>query len=129
MLILSLLASECCTCSRCRIDYWWNHRWSLSCRLQSSSFTGGFGAGATIALSYALLGGFAVAISQTGIPQLLVNGMLRIVKKDGEKDTYYALGKVLIILASSYHGGIFTKLNSDSYRIYSLTRSAYLYMF
>ena len=70
----------------------------LSFEATITSFTGGLGAGATIALSYALLGGFAVAISQTGIPQLLVNGMLRIVKRDGEKDRT-ALGKVLIILA------------------------------
>ena len=53
--------------------------------------------GPHIALSYALLGGFAVAISKTGIPQLLVTAMLRIVKKDGETDRT-ALGKVLIIL-------------------------------
>lgn len=62
-----------------------------------ASFTGGLGAGATIALSYALLGGFAVAISKTGIPQLLVAAMLRIVKKEGEPDRT-ALGKVLIVL-------------------------------
>ncbi|WP_399630324.1 Na+/H+ antiporter family protein [Sporosarcina sp. SG10008] len=61
------------------------------------SFTGGLGEGATIALSYALLGGFAVAISKTGIPQLLVEAMLRIVKKEGEPDRT-ALGKVLIVL-------------------------------
>jgi predicted histidine transporter YuiF (NhaC family) len=61
------------------------------------SFTGGLGAGATIALSYALLGGFAVAISKTGIPQLLVAAMLRVVKKEGEPDRT-ALGKVLIVL-------------------------------
>ena len=62
-----------------------------------ASFSGGLGKGANIALSYALLGGFAVAISQTGIPQLLVNGMLKIVRKDGEEDRT-ALGKVLVIL-------------------------------
>lgn len=62
-----------------------------------ASFTSGLGEGATIALSYALLGGFAVAISRTGIPQLLVNAMLRLVKKDGEKDRT-GLGKVLVIL-------------------------------
>ena len=61
------------------------------------SFTGGLGEGATIALSYALLGGFAVAISKTGIPQLLVAAMLRIVKKEGQADRA-ALGKVLIVL-------------------------------
>lgn len=62
-----------------------------------ASFTGGLGKGATIALSYALLGGFALAISKTGIPQLLVAAMLRIVKKEGEPDRT-TLGKVLIVL-------------------------------
>ena len=62
-----------------------------------ASFTGGLGEGATIALSYALLGGFAVAISRTGMPQLLVNGMLRFVRRDGE-DSRTTLGKVLVIL-------------------------------
>ena len=61
------------------------------------SFTEGLGDGATIALSYALLGGFAVAISKTGIPQLLVAAMLRIVKKEGESDRT-GLGKCLIVL-------------------------------
>lgn len=62
-----------------------------------TSFTDGLGDGATIALSYAMLGGFAVAISQTGIPHLLVNGMLRLMKKDGET-TRQTLGKVLVVL-------------------------------
>lgn len=62
-----------------------------------TSFTNGLGDGATIALSYAMLGGFAVAISQTGIPQLLVNGMLRMMKRDGETNRQ-TLGKVLVIL-------------------------------
>jgi predicted histidine transporter YuiF (NhaC family) len=69
----------------------------LSFEATIDSFSSGLGAGANIALSYALLGGFAVAISQTGIPQLLVNGMLKIVKVDGEEDRI-ALGKVLVIL-------------------------------
>ncbi|WP_318616148.1 Na+/H+ antiporter family protein [Sporosarcina sp. YIM B06819] len=69
----------------------------LSFEATISSFTEGLGAGATIALSYALLGGFAVAISKTGIPQLLVSAILRIVKKDGESDRA-GLGKVLIVL-------------------------------
>mgnify|MGYP001796746803 CR=1 FL=1 len=69
----------------------------LSFEATIEAFSGGLGAGANIALSYALLGGFAVAISQTGIPQLLVNGMLSIVKKDGEEDST-GLGQVLIVL-------------------------------
>lgn len=61
-----------------------------------TSFTDGLGAGATIALSYAMLGGFAVAISRTGIPQLLVTGILKIVNKDGEA-TRGNLAKALIV--------------------------------
>jgi hypothetical protein len=48
------------------------------------AFTGGLGAGATIALSYGLLGGFAVAISKTGIPDLLVVAILKLVKREGD---------------------------------------------
>lgn len=62
-----------------------------------TSFTSGLGNGATIALSYAMLGGFAVAISKTGIPELLVNGMLNLMKKD-EKADRKVLVKVLVIL-------------------------------
>lgn len=61
-----------------------------------TSFTDGLGAGATIALSYAMLGGFAVAISRTGIPQLLVTGILKIINKDGEA-TRGSLAKALIV--------------------------------
>ncbi len=63
-----------------------------------TSYTDGLGAGATIALSYAMLGGFAVAISRTGIPELLVSGVLKLVNKDGEA-TRENLAKALIILA------------------------------
>ncbi len=63
-----------------------------------TSFTGGLGEGATIALSYAMLGGFAVAISRTGIPELLVSGMLKLMNKDG-KATRQNLAKALIVLA------------------------------
>lgn len=63
-----------------------------------ASFTGGLGEGATIALSYAMLGGFAVAISRTGIPELLVLGVLKLVNKDG-KATRQNLAKALIVLA------------------------------
>lgn len=63
-----------------------------------TSYTDGLGAGATIALSYAMLGGFAVAISRTGIPELLVAGVLKLVNKDGEA-TRENLAKALIILA------------------------------
>lgn len=61
------------------------------------AFTGGLGAGATIALSYALLGGFAVAISKTGIPELLVLTILRIVKSKGDSNKT-GLVKALVFL-------------------------------
>lgn len=63
-----------------------------------TAFTDGLGGGASIALSYALLGGFAVAISKTGIPELLVSSILKLIKKDGETEKT-ALAKTLIILA------------------------------
>lgn len=62
-----------------------------------NAFTGGLGAGATIALSYGLLGGFAVAISKTGIPELLVSAILKLVKREGETQKT-GLVKVLVFL-------------------------------
>ncbi|MCP3740625.1 Na+/H+ antiporter family protein [Rossellomorea sp. BNER] len=60
-------------------------------------FSEGIGGGANIALSYALLGGFAVAISYTGIPNLLVEFVLKIV--GGRNDSRRkALSKALIVL-------------------------------
>ncbi|MBX0316793.1 Na+/H+ antiporter family protein [Planococcus glaciei] len=63
-----------------------------------TAYTGGLGAGATIALSYAMLGGFAVAISRTGIPELLVSKVLKLVNKEGE-GTRENLAKALVIFA------------------------------
>ncbi|MGD7025233.1 Na+/H+ antiporter family protein [Rossellomorea vietnamensis] len=63
-----------------------------------SVFTDGLGGGANIAISYALLGGFAVAISYTGIPNLLVDSVIRLVGK--EKDSRKkALSKALIVFS------------------------------
>ena len=61
------------------------------------AFTGGLGAGATIALSYGLLGGFAVAISKTGIPDLLVVAILKLVKREGDSQKA-GLVKALVFL-------------------------------
>ncbi|MBD3110087.1 Na+/H+ antiporter family protein [Bacillus sp. AGMB 02131] len=61
-------------------------------------FTGGLGGSAGVALSYALLGGFAVAISKTGLPNLLVEWVLKVVKKNGDsKGKTYS--KALILFA------------------------------
>lgn len=63
-----------------------------------SIFTEGISGGASIALSYALLGGFAVAISYTGIPNLLVDWVLKVVGKKGDSRKT-ALSKALIVLS------------------------------
>ena len=61
------------------------------------AFVGGLGGGATIALSYALLGGFALAISRTGVPEVLVQAILKIVQREGDSQKK-GLAKALIIL-------------------------------
>ena len=61
------------------------------------AFVGGLGGGATIALSYALLGGFALAISRTGIPEVLVKAILKIVQREGDSQKQGA-AKALIFL-------------------------------
>ncbi|MEK4387810.1 Na+/H+ antiporter NhaC family protein [Solibacillus sp. FSL W7-1464] len=61
------------------------------------AFVDGLGGGATIALSYALLGGFALAISRTGIPEVLVKAILKIVQREGESQKKGA-AKALIFL-------------------------------
>ncbi|WP_044338133.1 Na+/H+ antiporter family protein [Rossellomorea aquimaris] len=61
-------------------------------------FSEGISGGANIALSYALLGGFAVAISYTGIPNLLVDWVLKVVGKKGDSRKT-ALSKALIVLS------------------------------
>lgn len=59
-------------------------------------FSNGLGGSAEVALSYALLGGFAVAISAAGLPELLVESMVGMIGKDGERKTK-VYSKVLII--------------------------------
>jgi putative amino acid transporter len=63
-----------------------------------SVFTEGLGGGANIAISYALLGGFAVAISYTGIPNLLVNFVIRMAGKERDSRRK-ALSKALIVFS------------------------------
>jgi predicted histidine transporter YuiF (NhaC family) len=60
-------------------------------------FSNGLGNSAVVALSYALLGSFAVAISKTGLPEALVSIALRLVGKQGETKRK-SLSKVAIIL-------------------------------
>lgn len=61
-------------------------------------FTNGLGGSADVALSYALLGGFAIAISRTGLPDLMVELILKKVGKEGEAKGK-TLSKALIIIS------------------------------
>ncbi len=61
------------------------------------TFTGGLGGNATVALSYALLGAFAVALTKTGLPDAVVAGAIKLVGREGETKRK-TLSKVLIIL-------------------------------
>ncbi|MDQ0225522.1 sodium:proton antiporter [Bacillus sp. 7586-K] len=60
------------------------------------TFTGGLGGNATVALSYALLGAFAVALTKTGLPDAVVAGAIKLVGREGETKRK-TLSKVLII--------------------------------
>lgn len=68
-----------------------------------SAFNKGLGNGATIALSYAMLGTFAVAIAKSGITDLLSNAIInKISSENGEKQYIYVkyLMLTLILLAA-----------------------------
>jgi putative amino acid transporter len=49
-----------------------------------SVFSDGLGGSATVALSYALLGAFAVAIARTGLPEAMVNVVTNLVGRKGD---------------------------------------------
>lgn len=61
-------------------------------------FTGGLGGSAEVALSYALLGGFAVAISKTGLPNLIVDRMVGMIGKNGESKAKTYSKAIIIVL-------------------------------
>lgn len=70
-----------------------------------NNFNSGLGAGATVALSYAFLGAFAVAISRSGIPDLLAGQVLKkLDKKQGEnpalaRNIRYGVMAALLVMA------------------------------
>ena len=72
------------------------------------AFNAGIGGGAGIALSYALLGGFAVAISLSGLPHILAQKILAFMgnkNKPTEKNTFWLrnallLGLMLVAVSS-----------------------------
>lgn len=61
------------------------------------AFTDGLGGNATVAISYALLGAFAPALTKTGLPDAMVEGAVKLLGKEGDSRRK-TLSKVLIIL-------------------------------
>ncbi|MEZ9231915.1 Na+/H+ antiporter family protein [Vibrio amylolyticus] len=71
-----------------------------------SAFESGLGGGATIALSYAMLGTFAVAISKSGITDLLAQNVIKRIngKENGTATTglkYAVLASLILVTMSS----------------------------
>ena len=69
-----------------------------------AAFNKGLGGGATVALSYALLGAFAVAISKSGVAHALAEKVLSLVGRQNDKSTEmvkWLLIMVLLIAAIS----------------------------
>ncbi|MCK0470246.1 Na+/H+ antiporter family protein [Halalkalibacter sp. APA_J-10(15)] len=66
-----------------------------------ATFNEGLGGGASVALSYALLGAFAVAVARTGLPNVMVKFVIRLVgtKNDSQKA---ALSKALIFFLLTF---------------------------
>ena len=78
----------------------------LSLQETLSTFTGGLGGGAEIALSYAMLGAFAVAISRSGITDLLARKVINQLGQDASSSRILwvktlLLGAVLCVSVAS----------------------------
>ena len=63
-----------------------------------AAFNKGLGGGATVALSYALLGAFAVAISKSGVAHALANKILAMVGKQHGKGTEVVKWMLILVL-------------------------------
>lgn len=63
-----------------------------------NSFSSGLGGGATIALNYAMLGAFAVAISKSGITDLLAKKIISKMKDDATRKEIFWFKTVLLTL-------------------------------
>ncbi len=82
-----------------------------------STFSEGLGGSAVVALSYALLGGFAVALSKTGLPDAMVQMALRMVGRNGEtKEKVLFKSSCSPYYSSNFY--FFSKCNTYSYCIY-----------
>jgi len=70
-----------------------------------AAFNGGLGGGATVALSYALLGAFAVAIAKSGLAHALADRALRMIDlqghAEGGKVKWLLIGLLLMVAIAS----------------------------
>lgn len=78
----------------------------LSLESTLAAFNDGVGGGAKVALAYATLGAFAVAISRSGLPDLLAQKLIRLLGQDATHRRqravkYLLLGSVLLVAISS----------------------------
>ncbi|WP_367599531.1 Na+/H+ antiporter family protein [Pseudomonas fulva] len=69
------------------------------------AFNGGLGGGATVALSYALLGAFAVAIAKSGLAHALADRALAMIDRQGHDQSgrvkWLTIGLMLVVAVSS----------------------------
>ncbi|WP_280553635.1 Na+/H+ antiporter family protein [Halomonas sp. 25-S5] len=78
----------------------------LSIEATLAAFNDGVGGGAKVALAYATLGAFAVAISRSGLPDLLAHRLIRLLGQEASASRqatvkYLLLGTVLLVSISS----------------------------
>ncbi|MDW7747428.1 Na+/H+ antiporter family protein [Halomonas sp.] len=78
----------------------------LSIEATLAAFNDGVGGGAKVALAYATLGAFAVAISRSGLPDLLAHRLIRLLGQEATASRqavvkYLLLGAVLLVSISS----------------------------
>ncbi|MCL7938762.1 Na+/H+ antiporter family protein [Halomonas sp. ATCH28] len=78
----------------------------LSIEATLAAFNDGVGGGAKVALAYATLGAFAVAISRSGLPDLLAHRLIRLLGQEASASRqatvkYLLLGAVLLVSISS----------------------------
>jgi len=63
-----------------------------------NAFNDGIGNGASVALSYALLGGFAVAIAQSGLPHALANQAILLIGQDPTPERINKIKNLLLFI-------------------------------
>ena len=71
----------------------------LSLEQTLDAFNQGVGGGAQVALAYATLGAFAVAISRSGLPDMLANRLIKLLGKEESNAVQQARVKMLLLTA------------------------------